>query len=967
MSRHPLTVLLILLSLALLLPAPALAGRKGKKKGKKGKKGQEPVEEVTPEEKPPSMFEHVSTTEFIGDLEVHRYTLKTNQLEVLLVPDPSSETIAYHTYFDVGSSDEVEGKTGLAHLFEHMMFKRTDKYDDQHFSATIEKAGGPDLNAWTWLDMTAYHVSLPKAKLPLIIDLESTRMDGLIIDEGQLNAERDVVLNERRFRVDNDPDGTMNEQLWALAFEANRYHWPTIGWQADIEGYTVEDCTKFYKDYYAPNNARIVLVGGFDIEEALALIEAAYGAIPASEPQRLEHGDEPEQTEVRRKDLELEMQSEQIQVGYKVPGITHADRPALAVLHSILTSGDSSRLQRRLIETGWASSATGWSPPFQHEALYEFSVTMRAGKSAEAALQILRNELEALKAAPVDAEELERARAQHLAQSWESLLSNSGRAGFIGFNEVAMGDWTKGLSGIEAVRAVTAEDVQRVAGAYFDDAGSSVIFARPKGKRKLTFRSRDLPKVPTGGGDPLPGVIGRPDEGAPGYEVGKVMERQSMGWTRLMVYDDALPMIWFRIVIPYGAGMEAEDDLGLANVTAELLLRGTQDRDRDTFERTLEGLGASIDAYVGHDSITISGSVLSENWPEIASLLSEAFEFPAFTQDGFDQLIDEIKADIVDARNSDRSLARKFYAEGLYGEHVYARPVLGTESTLDSLTLDDAKTFYGTWFTSQGAILALLGDFDAGAGGDLAKLAGKLEGDLAGIEEMEPPMPAIGPLGRAVWLVDKPERTQTQIMLGHLFARPEDEVYPGAWLANEAFGGGGFGARLMHEVREVRGWSYGAYSFPRHHKQLSTLSMWIFPANADAVPALTLVLEMYEKLATDGLTADELDYARGSIVNSSAFFKDTPAKRLTYEVRRRSTGYDPAELIPAVSAATAEQVLESSMVAFTPGDLFVAVVGTADAKITRGEGEEAVETTLLEELQALFGAEAVTVVPFDRE
>ena len=965
MNRHPLaSTLLILLALALLLPAPALAG----KKGKKGKKGKEPVEEVTPEEKPPSMFEHVSTTEFIGDLKVQRYTLKTNQLEVLLVPDPSSETIAYHTYFDVGSSDEVTGKTGLAHLFEHMMFKRTDKYDDQHFSSTIEQAGGPDLNAWTWLDMTAYHVSLPKAKLPMIIDLESTRMDGLIIDEGQLNAERDVVLNERRFRVDNDPDGTMNEQLWALAFETNRYHWPTIGWQADIEGYTVEDCTAFYKDYYAPNNARIVLVGGFDVDEALALLEAAYGPIPASELQRLDHGEEAPQTEARRLDLELEMQSEQIQVAYKIPGITHADRPALALLHAILTAGDSSRLQRRLIDTGFASSATGWMPPFQHEALYEFSVTMRAGKSGDAALQILRNELEALVAAPVDTEELERARAQHLAGSWEQLLSNSGRAGFIGFNEVAMGDWTQGLAALDAVRAVTAEDVQRVAASWFDPTNSSVVFARPKGKKKLTYRSRELPKVPAAGGDPLPGVIGRPDEGAPGYEVGKVMERQSMGWTRLMVYDDTLPMIWFRMVLPYGAGVETDDKLGLANVTAELLLRGTKDRDRDTFERTLEGLGASIDAYVGHDSITISGSVLSENWAEVASLLSEAFEFPAFTQADFDQLVDEIKADIVDARNSDRSLARKFYAEGLYGEHVYSHPVLGTTTTLDALTLDDVRLFYGTWFTSQGAILALLGDFDAGAGGDLAKLAGKLEGDLAGLDEdAEPPEPALGPMGRTVWLVDKPDRTQTQIMLGHLFERPEGEVYAGAWLANEAFGGGGFGARLMHEVREVRGWSYGAYSFPRHHKQLSTYSMWIFPANADAVPALGLVLEMYEALAAEGITADELDYARGSIVNSSAFYKDTPAKKLSYEVRERMTGYDPAALVPLVSAATAEQVNDAASIAFTPGDLFIAVVGTADATITRGEGDEATETTLLQELQALFGAEAVTVVPFDRE
>jgi predicted Zn-dependent peptidase len=143
--------------------------------------------------------------------------------------------------------------------------------------------------------------------------------------------------------------------------------------------------------------------------------------------------------------------------------------------------------------------------------------------------------------------------------------------------------------------------------------------------------------------------------------------------------------------------------------------------------------------------------------------------------------------------------------------------------------------------------------------------------------------------------------------------------------------------------------------------------MWVFPANQDAVPTLELVLDMYGKLAAEGINADELSYARGSIVNSAAFFKDTPAKKLTYEVRKRMTGYDPAALIPTVAAATAEQVNEAASTAFTPDDLFVTVVGTADAKVTRGEGEAAVEMTLLEALKQLFGEEAVTVVPFDRE
>ena len=959
MRNRPLLLsVLSLLALALLAPGPALA------KKKKKKKKDEPVEETTPEEKPPSMFEHVSSTPYFGDLSVERYVLKTNQLEVLLIPDASSDTVAFHTYFDVGSSDEVEGKTGLAHLFEHMMFKRTAEYDDQYFSKTIEAAGGPDLNAWTWLDMTAYHVSLPKAQLPLIVHLEATRMDGLIIDEEQLNAEREVVINERRYRVDNSPSGQMNEQLWALAFEQNRYHWPTIGWQADIEAYTVEDCTNFYRDYYAPNNATIVLVGGFDIDEALALLEAEYSGIAASEPSRLEHGDEPEQTEQRRHDMELEMQTEVAIVGYKVPGILHEDRAALNILDSILTAGASSRLERRFVDAGWANSASGWLPPFQHEALYEFELSMREGKPADAGLEILSRELENLRTTPVSSEELERARAQFLAYQYEQLLSNSGRAGFVGFYEVAMGDWTLGLKALEQAKAVTAEDVQRVAQTWFVDAGSSVVVGKPKGKKSPKYRTKDLPAIDLGSEEPLPSVVDRPHEGPPGYATGEVKERETMGWTRLMVYDGALPMVWFRITIPQGAGRETDEQLGLANVTAELLLRGTQDRDRDTFERTLEGLGASISAGVSADNITISGSVLSHNWPKVATLLAEAFEFPAFDEDEFEALVEEIEASIIDARNDDRSLARKFYAEGLFDEHPYARPVLGTETTLRSLTVDDVRTFYRTWFSSQGAILALLGDFDAGAGGDLAKVAGKLEGTPGEATPVFPPAP---PIGRRVILVDKPERTQTQMYIGHFFSRPEGAEYAAAWLGNEAYGAGGFGARLMYEVREKRGWSYGAYGWTQHYKGLSTYSMWVFPAMKDAIPCLQLVLSEYERFVAGGLTDEELLYARGSIVNSSAFFTDTPSKRLDYEVTRRLTGYDPLGLLPLVEAATLEDVNAAAATSFFPLDLLITVVGTAEGEITLGEGEEARTLTLKAALEELFGAESVTVVPFDRD
>ncbi len=930
-----------LLVLAVLVGLPQSADAK-KKKRKKSKDPEPVVEEA-----PPSMWKHVSTEKFLGQLEVERYTLTTNDLTLLMVVDPSAPTFSYHTYFDVGSGDEEDGITGIAHLFEHMMFKRTDKYDDQHFSKVLEEAGTPDLNAWTWLDITAYYSSLSKDQLPLIADLEATRMDGLIIDEAQLDAEREVVINERRYRVDDDPEGLLDEQMWALAFTETRYHWPTIGWRKDLDTISVEQCNAFYKDYYAPNNATLVLVGDLDRDATLALLEEKYKDIAASELNRREHGVEPEQTEARRADMDVAAETELFTLGYKVPSIDHADTPALMLADAVLSGGKSSRLERKLVDGGWASSFSVFLPPFQHEALLTVSASMRSGKAADAGLQIVRNEVADLSANLVSQAELDRARNQLLSHLWNDFEGNAGLAGFLGFNEIAGGGWKSGLERIEAVRAVTPEDVQRVAQTWLQDKTSSAVVGHAKGKKKPTFREKDLPKAGAGDLLELPTVIGRPAEGEPPYAIGAVNERETGGWNRLMVYDPTVPKVWFRIVLPFGSSVEDDAMNGITNLTAEMLLRGTQDRSRQVFEQTLEGLGASVSALVDQDTVTFSGSVLSENWPKVATLLSESFQFPAFNEDDLADLVDEVKADIVEARNDDRYLGYRFYEKGLFAGHPYARPVLGTEKTLSSIKAADIKDWYSTWFGSRGAIVALLGDFDGGAGGDLAKVAGKLE---ANMPEWEAPELPIEPETRKVHLVAKPDRTQVQMHFGHFTATSTAKDFPAIWLGNEAYGGRGFGARMMYEIREKNGFSYGAYGTFAHDKQASTYTMWIFPAVDQAKEALTLLLSLYEDFAATGLTEDELDYARGTILNSAAFYSDTPRRRLGYEVRKRLTGEDPLARLDEVRAATLEDVNAAAAMWFTPAAFFGTVVAPKDF-----------ESVLTE----VFGEGVVDVVSYD--
>ncbi|MCU1276912.1 MAG: processing peptidase, partial [bacterium] len=295
----------------------------------------------------------------------------TNGLKVILVRDPSAPVFAYQTWFAVGSRHEREGITGIAHLFEHLMFNQTENHSPGELDRMIETAGG-DTNAATWVDWTYYRDNLPKAELKLAVELEADRMAHLTLGETQVESEREVVANERRFRVEDDVDGFLNEELYKIAFTTHPYHWPTIGWMRDIEAISIDDCRAFYKTFYAPNNATVVLVGDVEEAPALDLIESCYGKIPSSAIPPDGAPAEPEQTSERRQSWSKPVTADKLRIGYKAPAIGHPDYAVLEVASEILFGGNSSRLHRRLVvDSEIASSTHASTAPFRDPGLYE--------------------------------------------------------------------------------------------------------------------------------------------------------------------------------------------------------------------------------------------------------------------------------------------------------------------------------------------------------------------------------------------------------------------------------------------------------------------------------------------------------------------------------------------------------------------------------------------------------------------
>ena len=403
-----------------------------------------------------------------------------NGLRVLLLEDHSAPVFAYQTWFAVGSRHERPGKTGIAHLFEHLMFKETRNLKEGEFDRLMEMQGS-ETDAATWLDWTMYREVLPAGQLPLVVRLEADRMQHMVLSEAQLESEREVVKNERRYRVDNDPEGTMFEVMYDLAFTAHPYKWPTIGWMKDIEGITLEDCVAFYKQHYAPNRATLVLAGDFDPQEALTLINAYYGPMERQPEAEERVEPEPRQVAERRRSLVMPLTSPKLLMGYHVPGMTDPAYPALHVAHQVLFGGDSGRLVRLLVdETELASDADAWVGEFAHPSLYEILVTLHEGEDPDRVEGLIDEELVKLAKKPVSQAELDKAKNRIEIEFLRELQELDERAYQLGHYAVTAGDWRRLFQVLEQTRAVTAPQVQEVAERYLRRTNRTVVLALPQ-------------------------------------------------------------------------------------------------------------------------------------------------------------------------------------------------------------------------------------------------------------------------------------------------------------------------------------------------------------------------------------------------------------------------------------------------------------------------------------------------------
>jgi zinc protease len=407
-----------------------------------------------------------------------------NGLKVLLREEHKAPVVTFQIWYKVGSRNERLGKTGVSHVLEHMMFKGTKKNGPKTFSQTVQRNGGND-NAFTSKDYTAYFENFASDRIGISLDLESDRMQNLLLDPKDALSERDVVKEERRMRTDDDPVNTMVEQMMSVAFSAHPYQWPVIGWMEDLSSITRDDLSNHYRTYYTPNNATIVVVGDFDTKTLLPSIEKYFGAIPRGPSVPAVTAVEPKHLGERRVIVKKQAELPAVFAGYNVPTLKHHDTYALEVLQGVLSSGKSSRVYKSLVyEKQLALYAGGDYDNISTDPnLFSVYAGVMPGKTTEEVEKALYAELEKLKSEPITDEELQKAKNQIEASFIMGQDSIFYQAMLLGqFETVA--NWKLLETYVENIRAVTKEDVMRVAKEYFIEDSRTVGILIPLKEKK---------------------------------------------------------------------------------------------------------------------------------------------------------------------------------------------------------------------------------------------------------------------------------------------------------------------------------------------------------------------------------------------------------------------------------------------------------------------------------------------------
>jgi len=876
----------------------------------------------------------------------YQHRTLANGLQVYTLQDRSSPTVSVQVWYNVGAKDDPNGRSGFAHLFEHILSRMTRNIPRGYINTLVEDVGG-SRNASTGPDHTNYFEVVPSHFLETMLWTHAERMDRLVVDQSIFDAERAIVQEELRQRVLAVPYGrlqrfVMIENSWV----ALPYHRPSIGSLDELNAATIDDVLAFHDAYYRPDNATLIVAGDFDqaqldgwIDEHFGPITAPDRPIPrfeATEPERAG----PRQVTAYAPNVPLPA----IVWSYPAPRTDHPDTAALQVMDAILTQGDSSRFHQALVRQGVAASAGAYNYQLEDGGFYGPQVIVASGSTVEAAEAALQVEIDRIRAAPVSEAELAEARTEILAAALQSRQTAMGRGFALGQSITDSGDPDWADRNLAAVAEVTAADVQRVAQAWLNDA------------RRVSIRYLDESQRPQGASDPVAPSVDRygldlpanqrplvahasdaervapPEPVAPRTPTPPQFAERTLANGLRVIVARAGDQPWFSSVLMVGGGDAAEGQPGAVNeYMAEMLTRGAGGLGATDIAARIEQLGGSIGAGGGSDRQTLSVSAPAVNAEQAAALMATVAMTPTFDADELEQYRSEaIDAYRVQMRQPG-TIAAEVSSRLLFGDAPYGEG-RSTEDQQRAVTREQLEAFHQTWWRPDNATLLIGGSMDAEAAFALAE---RMFGGWAAPQTALRPLSSLAGPQRApqVVVVDMGEAAgQAAVQISLRSAARDDPDYYALALGNAVLGGGSNG-RLFQEVRARRGLSYGAYSSFSQAREAGRISLTAQTRNDAAAETTGVMLDQLQSLIDtppdQGAVDRRTNYLNGGFgrqIETTAGLTSALASLAALGLPLEEVSLYPQ----AIDAVTAEDVARVTAARIDPGQAVIVVVGDAD-------------------------------------
>ncbi|NEU71257.1 insulinase family protein [Hassallia byssoidea VB512170] len=850
-------------------------------------------------------------------------TVLENGLTVLTKEVHTAPVVTVQVWYKVGSRNEEPGVNGIAHQLEHMMFKGTRDRPIQF--GRLFSALGSDSNAFTSYDQTAYYGTLEREKLKALLVLEADRMQNSLIDAQQLASEKQVVISELQ-GYENSPDYRLNRAVMQAAFPQSPYGLPVGGTKADVEKFQVEQVRKYYRNFYTPNNAVLVIVGDFDTAKTTKAVQEIFGKIPKSQQSIVKSQESivnGQQSIVKSQESIVNSQQSKfplspspppivlrepgsaglLQAVYPLPQVNHPDVPALSVMDYILTEGRNSRFYQALVESGLASDVTASVASLLESGWYKISVTAAPHQDLRKIDSVLNSEISKL-AFGVTSKEVKRAKTQLEASVILSNRDITNQAMQLANDELTTGNYLYTERYLEAVREVTEADVRRVVNKYLQQEARTVGFFEPTQKQvkgnggkansvQTTENFTSLAPVA-----PVEVMKYLPSVEKTSLEKATLALPQKFtfgnGLRVLLLPDKSTPTVTLSGYLKAGAEFDPKDKAGLASLVADNLMNGTKTKDVLTLAQALEERGANLDLETYKEGVRIQANSLAADLPVLIQILADGVKNATFPAKELEltrqQALNALELELDDPNE----VAERTFLQSIYPKN-HPSHTFPTEKSLRKISREDVLNFKAKHYRPDTTVLVLVGDFEP------TKVRSLLQTQFSDWQVSgKPPKlkyPAVSIPEKVVRVNSVlPGKAQAITYMGYIGINRQDPRFYAALILNQILGGDTLSSRLGAEVRDRLGLTYGIYSYFQAGKNIGTFLIEMQTSPEDASKAIASTRNLLQQLHTHGVSTQEVETAKRTLISNYTVTLANPQELTKKILMNEVYGLDEMEL-----------------------------------------------------------------------